>query len=316
MGYRKLGAGLVGVWLVGGCYLGYPPKPFSSELPPTEMIAQIDEIPSRPVWVRFLNGTTERTAQVGTWLRVGESLRTEANARVQIVLTNGAIARISGNSSLVLKPQLQANSGSFFVSAVLENGKPADRDTQVQTPFGMVSTKDGAFYLEIPPEPNKKRRLLVLHGKVTVNLRRKDITLHKGEELLISVDGSADKPQRPSQEELESRFAKSDLLFGFSTRFAGQSLWERQLKVAHRQPEQVEFRRAARPAPVRPQPTPEYIAPQPTTAVRSAPPPVRQPEPSPEAPAPPATPEPVVAEPPPLEPVPILESPAPEPSVP
>jgi len=311
---------LTSLWL-GGCSLGYPPKPFSSEVPPTEAIAQIDEIPSRPVWVRFLNGTTERTAQIGTLLRVGESLRTEADARVQIVLNNGAIARISGNSSLTLNPKLglRANSGLFFVSAVLENGKPLEQATQVQTAFGMVTTRNGAFYLEIPQEPSQNRRVLALHGDITVKLSRtgKDVLLQKGDELLIKADGSADQPKRPSQAELESRFAKSDLLFGFSTRFAGQSLWETQLKVARREPERVKFRRSdvARTAPVQPQPV---VEPPPQPPVRSEPPPLPPVQPV----APPVVETPVVVEPPPLveppapEPIPVIEPPAPEPAAP
>jgi len=327
-GHLWVGFVLTSLWL-GGCSLGYPPKPFSSEVPPTEAIAQIDEIRSRPVWVRFLNGTKERTAQIGTLLRVGESLRTEADARVQIVLNNGAIARISGNSSLMLNPELQlrADSGLVFVSAVLENGKPLEQDTQVQTPFGMVSTRNGAFYLEIPQQPNKNRRILALHGNITVKLSRtgKDVSLQKGEELLVKSDGTAEKPTRPTQAELESRFANSDLLFGFSTRFAGQSLWESQLKVARREPEQVKFRRSdvARNAPVNPQPA---SAPPPSpTAVRNDPPPVRQPDPRPEPVqpvTPPVAPDPVVVEPPPLseppapEPIPVIEPPVPEPAPP
>jgi len=330
MANRHLWAGFVltGLWL-GGCSLGYPPKPFSSEVPPTEAIAQIDEIRSRPVWVRFLNGTTERTAQIGTLLRVGESLRTEADARVQIVLNNGAIARIGGNSSLYLNPpmQLRADSGLFFIAAVLENGKPLEQDTQVQTPFGVVTTRNGAFYLEIPQEPQKKRRVLALQGNVIVKLSRtgKDVSLNKGDELLIQSDGNAEKPSRPNQAELERRFANSDLLFGFSSRFAGQSQWESQLKVARREPEQVKFRRSdvARTAPVKPQPT-SAPPPQPTTAVRNEPPPVRQPDPLP-PPVEPVQPsvveEPVVVEPPPVfepvapKPPPILQPVAPEPPV-
>ncbi len=315
MANRQVGVVLACLWL-GGCVVGYPPKPFSSEVPPTEAIAQVDEIPSRPVWVRFLNGKTERTAQLGTWLRVGESLRTEGTATVQIVLNSGAIARISGNSSLVLNSLLQANSGYFLVSAMQEDGRQGQQDTQVQTPFGVISTGNGAFYLEIPQATNQKHRILALHGNIKVKLSRtgKEIALQKGEELLIASDGSAGNPQRPTQGELESHFAKSDLFFGFSTKFVGQSFWEKQLKVARRAPEQVKFR----PAP--PNPEPIYAPPpQPSTAVRNVPTPRRQPEPTVAPPAPPVSPEPVVAEPapaiapPPPEPPPIIEAPAPEP---
>jgi hypothetical protein len=317
-------------FLLASCTPALPPKPFSWEVAPTQVVALMDEIHSRPVLVRFLNSTTERSAQIGTVLRVGESVRTETNAMTQVALNNGVIVRLGDNSALTLKSpaQVSVDSGKVLVAARLENGKPLPKPIEILVPFGTITSTNGVFYVEVPPQPHKNPKVFVLEGTLTNKLRSgKTINLQKGDELQIKPDGTGDKVVRPAQSELESRFAKSDLLFGFATRFAGQSLWESQLKVARREISTVRYRPkdlsrnrpTARPAPVTPSepvvPS-EPIAPsEPVTpVVRRNPPPPVKPTSAPPPPAePPAPPPEVVTEP---EPPPVMEVPAPEPPPP
>lgn len=333
---------LVG-FVLASCGHNPPPKPFSWEVSPTEAVAQMDEIRDRPVLIRFLNSTSESPAQIGTVLRAGESVRTEAKAMTQVAMKNGAVVRIGEKSAFTLKSsgQVSADSGYLLVAARLENGKPLTKPIEVQTPFGAIDSANAVFHLEIPTQPNKNRTVFVLEGTLTTKLRSgKSIILKKGDELQIKPDGTGAKTLRPTQAELESRFAKSDLLFGFATRFAGQSLWEGQLKVARREIGTVRYRpedlARNRPpasptrAPVR-QPFPTNTSPSNPTnepVYRSepvAPPPVK-PTTAPEAvppevvtaPEPPPVSDPPISEPPPViepsapEPLPVIEPPAPE----
>ncbi|MFN3926386.1 MAG: FecR domain-containing protein [Pseudanabaenaceae cyanobacterium] len=319
--------------LMGGCSVSYPPKPFANETVPTEIIAQVDEIRSRPVLVRFLNGTQDRTAQLGTNLRLGESVRTEGEGRAQVLLNNGAIVRIGGNSRLTLTSanQVQLDRGKFLLIGRVENGQPLKEGVSLQTPFGALTTRDGVVYGEVTTEGNNRHTLLVLEGNAILKLPNggKEILLKRGEELPIKQNGVPETVQRPTQSDLERRFRESKLLFGFAVRFASQATWERDLKVALRTPAKVEYRpqEQTRATPVRtepatvrrdpPPPSTPKLEPQVTPSPE--PPVVAEPVPLPEpvapAPEPVPLPEPVAPAP---EPVPLPEpvAPAPEPPLP
>lgn len=118
---------------LNSCAISQPTKPFSSEALPTEAIAEISEIRSYPVRVKYLNATSAKPASVGGPLKVDESVSTEDSSTAQLTMRNGVIFRIGGVSNLKIKPQNQVE----FTSGKLVAWSASDRKTpsQIQTPL-------------------------------------------------------------------------------------------------------------------------------------------------------------------------------------
>jgi len=237
--------------ILPSCTISQPPKPFSSEALPTEAIAEISEIRSYPVRVKYVNAISARSATVGVPLKVNEIVSTEDSSTAQVTLRSGAIIRIGGKSSLTLKPQNQVEftSGRLVAWAASDRKAPA----QVQTPFGEISSNDGTVYLEIPAKAAEDRRVIALDGTVTVLLKTTSeiITLSKGEEIRIKADGKASAPKRIDKESIDKRIANNALIFGFSTQLASlpQIASEFGVTATVREASKIEFRRADLPKP-------------------------------------------------------------------
>jgi hypothetical protein len=228
------------------CTGNQPPKPFSSETIPTEAIAEISEIRSYPVRVKYINATSARPATVGVPLKVNESVSTEDSSTAQVTLRSGAIIRIGGKSTLTLKPQNQVEftSGRLLAWAAKDRKSPA----QIQTPFGEISSNDGTVYVEIPEKAADDRRVMALDGTVTVLLISTSdiVTLGKGEEIRIKADGKASAPKRIDKESIEKRIANNALIFGFSTQLASlpQITSEFGVAASFKEAKTIEFRRS------------------------------------------------------------------------
>jgi hypothetical protein len=205
---------------LNSCAISQPTKPFSSEALPTEAIAEISEIRSYPVRVKYLNATSAKPASVGGPLKVDESVSTEDSSTAQLTMRNGVIFRIGGVSNLKIKPQNQVE----FTSGKLVAWSASDRKTpsQIQTPFGEISSNGGTIYVEIPPKAAEDRRIIALDGTVTVLLKQSSsiVTIVKGEEIRIKADGKATAPARVDKETIEKRIANNNLIFGFSSQLA------------------------------------------------------------------------------------------------
>lgn len=202
------------------CTISQPAKPFSSEVLPTEAIAEISEIRSYPVRVKYINSTTARPATVGVPLKVNESVSTDETSTAQITLRTGTIFRIGGTANLILRPQNQVEieSGRLVAWAAKDSKSPA----QIKTAFGEISSNDGTLYLEIPAKAAEERRVIALDGTVTVLLKSTSeiVTLGKGEEIRIKADGKATPPKRIDKENIDKKIANNSLIFGFSTQLA------------------------------------------------------------------------------------------------
>ena len=205
---------------LNSCAISQPTKPFSSEALPTEAIAEISEVRSFPVRVKYLNATSAKPASVGGPLKVDESVSTEDSSTAQLAMRNGVIFRIGGVSNLKIKPQNQVE----FTSGKLVAWSASDRKApaQIQTPFGEISSNGGTIYLEIPPKAAEDRRIIALDGTVTVLLKQSSsiVTIGKGEEIRIKADGKATAPARVDKETIEKRIANNNLIFGFSSQLA------------------------------------------------------------------------------------------------
>jgi hypothetical protein len=236
----------VAIVILPSCTSNQPPKPFSSEALPTDAIAEISEIRSYPVRVKYVNAKSARPATVGVPLKVNESVSTEESSNAQVTLRSGAIIRIGGKSSLTLKPQNQVEltSGRLVGWADRDRKAPA----QVQTPFGEISSNDGTLYIEIPEKASEDRRVIALDGTVTVLLKSTSeiITLGKGEEISIKANGKATAPKRIDKESISKRIANNALIFGFSNQLASlpQITSEFGVTSAIKEASTIEFRRS------------------------------------------------------------------------
>jgi hypothetical protein len=231
------------------CTSNQPPKPFSSEALPTETIAEISEIRSYPVRVKYLNAAAARPATVGLLLKVNESVITEDSSNAQVTLRSGAVIRIGGKSSLMLKPQNQVefSSGQLVAWADSARKSPA----QIQTPFGEISSNNGTIYLEIPEKAADDRRVIALDGTVTVLLKSTSeiVTIGKGEEISIKANGKASAPKRIDKESINKRIANNPLIFGFGTQLASlpQIVAEFGVTASIKEANSIEFRRSELP---------------------------------------------------------------------
>ena len=180
---------------LNSCAISQPTKPFSSEALPTEAIAEISEVRSFPVRVKYLNATSAKPASVGGPLKVDESVSTEDSSTAQLAMRNGVIFRIGGVSNLKIKPQNQVE----FTSGKLVAWSASDRKA-----------------------PAEDRRIIALDGTVTVLLKQSSsiVTIGKGEEIRIKADGKATAPARVDKETIEKRIANNNLIFGFSSQLA------------------------------------------------------------------------------------------------
>lgn len=233
------------VTLLPSCMTSQPAKPFSSETLPTEAIAEISEIRSYPIRVKYLNASVSRPATVGVSLKVNESVSTEETSTAQVSLRNGTIIRIGGKSSLTLKPQNQVEftAGRLVAGYGIEIKSTA----KVQTPFGEISS-DGAVYIEIPAKAAEERRVIALDGITTVLLKGTTtaLTLNKGEEIRIKADGKASEPKRIEKESIDKRIANNNLLFGFNTPLANQNQIAAEFGISAtvKEAKTIEFRRS------------------------------------------------------------------------
>ncbi len=228
------------------CTGNQPTKPFSSEALPTEAIAEISEIRSYPVRVKYVNATSARPATIGVPLKVNESVSTEDSSTAQVTLRSGAIIRIGGKSTLTLKPQNQVEftSGRLVAWAAKDLKSPA----QVQTPFGEISSNDGTVYVEISEKASEERRVIALDGTVTVLLKSTSeiVTIGKGEEIRIKADGKASAPKRLDKESIDKRIVNNPLIFGFNSQLASlpQITSEFGVTGSFKEAKTIEFRRS------------------------------------------------------------------------
>jgi hypothetical protein len=245
------------------CTISQPAKPFSSEALPTEAIAEISEIRSYPVRVKYINSTSARPATVGVPLKANESVSTEDSSTAQVTLKSGAIIRIGGSANLTLKPQNQVefDSGRLVAWAAKDSKAPA----QIKTSFGEISSNDGTLYLEIPAKAAEDRRIIALDGTVTVLLKSTSeiVTIGKGEEIRIKADGKSTPPKRIDKEGIDKRIANNALIFGFSTQLASlpQITSEFGVTATVKEASTIQFRRSDLPnKPSEPKSKPAYTS--------------------------------------------------------
>jgi hypothetical protein len=280
------------------CNFSGPAKPFSSEVNPTDSVAKITEVKSRPVWIRFLNADSDRSATVGMSVKPGESIRTEESARAQIHLLSGDLVRIEGESSLTLsqKDSVNFDKGQLLAWSAPNQASP----TQIKTPFGIVSVKNTTVFVDIPKDAAKDRTILALQGNVEVKLNSGSvpINLKQGQELTIKSDGTVATPKNLDVAAVEKKFAKSKLIYGFDSRLESLAAIEARYTISSNTTETdtVPYSRQKKktPAPAN-NPSPASNTPQepaPYRAPERYEAPRRDPEPPPQTSTRPSNPEP------------------------
>ncbi|WP_019500337.1 FecR domain-containing protein [Pseudanabaena sp. PCC 6802] len=272
------------------CNFNSPAKPFSSEVNPTDSVAKVTEVKSRPVWIRFLNADSEQSATVGTSVKPGEVIRTEEAARVQIHLLSGDLVRVEGESSLKIakKDTVNLDKGQLLAWSAPDRSSP----TQIETPFGIVSLKNTTVFIDIPKDAAKDRVILALQGNVEVKLNSGSvpINLKQGQELTIKSDGTVSKPKDLDVAAVEKKFAKSRLIYGFDSRLESLAAIESRYTISSNTTEtdKVPYSRKKKtaPAPANNPPqasnTPQETAPEPYRPPARYEAPRRDPEPPPQ----------------------------------
>jgi FecR protein len=208
---------------------GSPVKPFEHEFLPPESIGLISEIRERPVWVKFLNSRSETSATLNTAIAPGETVKTENDALVEVVLKNGATVRLAGDGVVGFKTdnQLSLQRGKILVK-VPANSKIPKIEIQVQMRQAIASILSGTVFLEVPNIPLMPLQLISLDGAAKIKLNQVDqpIELKAGQKLNISLLGRAEKPNLIAQVDLEKYFAKERLLEASQPQFPARNLPE------------------------------------------------------------------------------------------
>jgi hypothetical protein len=219
---------LIGITAMPACIWGTPPKPFSSEIMPSQAIAEITEIPDRPVWIRFLNSDIETVATLGKTLRFGESIRTEGKALAQITLGNGMVIRMEGNTILSIHDnyRLQLTKGRILAWV------PANSNIQIGMNGAIASVKNATVYIDSA----QNLQILNLQGNIQVSPTdvSKPIVLEAGQKLSVpkdNRDGGSMKPKMQSEAELKAQFNQTKLLSGFGSKLASQEAIAFNLKI-------------------------------------------------------------------------------------
>ena len=211
---------ILGILLLPACG-GHPPKPFSSETIPTEAIAEITEIANRPVWIRLLNTDSEAIGTLGKKIKIGESIRTEGNALVQISLKSGTLIRMEGNSNLTIYAdgKIAVTKGEILVWV-----PPQPNITAKITLSGAIATvKNATVYI------NSAQIVQILNLEGTTEVLptgAKTPTLVKaGQNLEIKIEdkkGIKNSHKILSTKDLKTKFAKIKLLSGFNSKIGSQ----------------------------------------------------------------------------------------------
>ncbi|NEP10383.1 MAG: FecR domain-containing protein [Symploca sp. SIO2C1] len=131
-----------------------------------EAFATINEIQKQPVWVQRLNTKDEVPAQENMDLQVGETIRTEKEALVQVELKNGLSFRIGGNSVLTLQPDNRLKLKAGEMITWVEPGKKVP--VEIETPVAIAGIRGTTIYINMPEDPKKEIEFFAWEGSVEV----------------------------------------------------------------------------------------------------------------------------------------------------
>jgi len=214
----------IGILFIPACIAGNPPKPFSFEVVPTEAVAEITEIPDRPVWIRILNSKTENIATIGRTIKLGESIRTEKNALVQITLRTGMVIRMEGDALLSIYGDRKIQ----LVRGKIVAWVPPNISTKIMLTDAIASVKNATVYID----STKTQQIMSLQGYIEVLSvdASKPIAIKSGQSLIINKK-LTNQPKTLTQTELNEKFNKTKLLSGFNSRIGSQEAIASNLKI-------------------------------------------------------------------------------------
>ncbi len=221
---------LGGILLLPACG-GQPPKPFSTEIIPTEAVAEITEIADRPVWIRLPKSDSEAIATIGRTIKLGESIRTEGSALVQITLRTGVILRMEGDTILSIydSHRIEVVKGRIVVWVPPQPNITA----KILLTGAIASVKNATVYIDL----SKSSQIISLEGNIEVLPvdASKPIVVKAGQNLIIdqsrSRDGANFLPKTLAAKELKTEFTKTKLLSGFNSRIGSQDAIASNLKI-------------------------------------------------------------------------------------
>lgn len=151
----------------------------------TDADAIVSAIAAPPVWVKAATADAETSAQVGTQLAYGDTVRTAEPGLAEIELDNGLAFRIGGDTALTLEPdnRLQLEAGEMITW--VEPGKQVS--TEIVTPAGIAGLRGTTLFVKIPADGQGEVLFFAWEG--TIRFRPTDsdaeILLRGGEELRV-----------------------------------------------------------------------------------------------------------------------------------
>lgn len=134
------------------------------------------------------------TDAAGMMLRVGETLRTGAGARIALRYDNGLSLRINEHTEIVVQGQddVSVTAGVLY----LDTGQtdPAPSALQITTPHGAVQHVGTQFEVLVDPQ---RLRVRVREGEVVFTDSNRELRSRAGEELLILPGGVPSRSSIP-----------------------------------------------------------------------------------------------------------------------
>jgi Tfp pilus assembly protein PilF len=136
-----------------------------------------------------LSGRTDwQTAAAGTALKPGDRVRTDAQSRAALLLSDKSIVRLSERTLLEIQPPRRAEKRRFrlpFGSLFFFN-RERPSDVEFETPLATGAVRGTEFFLESTEIPSATR-LALLDGAVTLQASAETVDLSSGEQVRIAA---------------------------------------------------------------------------------------------------------------------------------
>lgn len=157
----------------------------------TNSVSRLIEAAGRVECQRSLQ-TNWFPASAGLTLHLGDRVRTRAESRAAVQLSDRSIIRLSERTTLEILPPRQSERRRFsLLRGVLyffNREKPAD--VEFDTPLAAGAIRGTEFLLEVAPT-DAALHLALIDGQVTLSAATEEVTLHRGQDLRLQPGSPA-----------------------------------------------------------------------------------------------------------------------------
>jgi cytochrome c-type biogenesis protein CcmH/NrfG len=127
-------------------------------------------------------------------LHIGQSIRTGAQSRATIRLSDLSVIRVNALTTLVLKPSRQASATPFLdfkIGSAFFFNRTKPMDTQFQTPLIAGAIRGTEFNLDVAQ--NGETKIALLDGEVGLKNDKGQLTITSGEQAVVAPDSAPQK---------------------------------------------------------------------------------------------------------------------------